>query len=60
VLGALALLPLLHDLVTIEQGFGTGSGLVLGSGIPVGLVGAVVTMIGSGLLYRTLGRDRPH
>jgi hypothetical protein len=47
----LTLLPLLHDLITIQTG---SSGQSLGVGIFIGLTGALATMAGSALLYWSL------
>jgi len=56
VLGGLALVPLLHDLLKTTAGMSTTSGESIGIGILVGLLGVVVTMVGSTFLYREAGR----
>jgi hypothetical protein len=58
VLGGLTTIPLLRDLFGTAQTSNEYGSTTVGTGIIVGLAGAAVTMIGSGLLYVAI-RRRP-
>ncbi len=51
VLGALALVPLLHDMLKTIFNPYTFTGQTVGIGFPIGLAGAVIIMIGSGRMF---------
>jgi len=55
-LGGLAFIPLLHDLVSVEADLSNSSGSSLGIGLFVGLAGALATVVGSAMLYGWLRR----